>query len=216
MFFISNEGALKDNMGETLSVNELLRQEKTQHIDDFDAEFASNVVKGDEDFDGDTLRLKPSKRPKPNDKNREKEKHKAINQYHKREKALSMCRLCLDNEKNFRSEEEIISKGTRVYLAVPSKLPFVTNACQIVPFKHSRSLVELDEDVYEEVKNFKKCLVKMFASRGLDCIFYETVMGLKRDKHTILHCIPLSPEHSSLSPMYFKVRLQPARSVVQI
>ena len=59
-----------------------------------------------------------------------------------------------------------------------------------------------NDDIFQ---NFRKSLVKMFASRGEDCIFFETVKRLRHFPHMVLQCVPLPRETGDMAPIYFKV-----------
>lgn len=52
---------------------------------------------------------------------------------------------------------------------------------------------------------FRKALVKMFEDKGLDCIFLETNMSMKKQYHMVYECIPLPKEVGDMAPIYFKV-----------
>lgn len=52
---------------------------------------------------------------------------------------------------------------------------------------------------------FRKSLVKMFTDKGLDCIFLETNMSMKKQYHMVYECIPLPKEVGDMAPIYFKV-----------
>jgi hypothetical protein len=52
---------------------------------------------------------------------------------------------------------------------------------------------------------YRKALVDMFKSQGLDCVFIENFINEKDFEHMCIECIPLDREASSLAPMYFKV-----------
>ena len=52
---------------------------------------------------------------------------------------------------------------------------------------------------------FRKSLVKMFEDKGLDCIFLETNMNMKKQYHMVYECIPLPKEVGDMAPIYFKV-----------
>ncbi len=41
---------------------------------------------------------------------------------------------------------------------------------------HPSPVLQVDDHVWVEVKNFIKCLIQMFSSRGQQCIFMETAM----------------------------------------
>lgn len=45
----------------------------------------------------------------------------------------------------------------------------------------------------------------MFEDKGLDCIFLETYMGMKKHGHMVYECIPLPKEVGEMAPIYFKV-----------
>lgn len=56
-----------------------------------------------------------------------------------------------------------------------------------------------------------KCLMRMFAEEDKGVIFYETVISLKWQKHTVIECVPLPWDHYEDIPQYFKV-CTPSRS----
>jgi Protein similar to CwfJ C-terminus 1 len=62
----------------------------------------------------------------------------------------------------------------------------------------------LDEEVTKEVTMFKQCLVKMFAQQKREPLFLETVRSIKRNRHTVIECIPLPIADAEVAPMYFK------------
>ena len=50
-----------------------------------------------------------------------------------------------------------------------------------------------------------KCLMRMFSEEDKGVIFYETVISLRHQKHTVIECVPLPWEAYDLIPGYFKV-----------
>jgi hypothetical protein len=71
--------------------------------------------------------------------------------------------------------------------------------------QHESATRAIDINVWEEIRNFKKCLLKMFAQQGKDVIFIETVICLaKQRRHCMIECIPVPCEVSDKAPMYFK------------
>lgn len=52
----------------------------------------------------------------------------------------------------------------------------------------------------------------MMASVQKECIFLETVMNLKKQNHTFLECIPISPELAENAPFYYKKALSESES----
>jgi hypothetical protein len=47
--------------------------------------------------------------------------------------------------------------------------------------------------------------MRMFAEEDKGVIFYETVITLKYQKHTVIECVPLPWDVFDLIPGYFKV-----------
>ena len=75
--------------------------------------------------------------------------------------------------------------------------------------QHDLATRSVDDNVRDEIRNFKKCLLMMFAKQEKEVVFLETVMGLaKQSRHCMIECIPLPPEVAKHAPLYFKkVRL---------
>jgi hypothetical protein len=86
-------------------------------------------------------------------------------------------------------------------------------------------MLEADDDVWEEIRvcffyssnsrwsipilhqNFMKCLMRMFAEEDQGVVFFETVISLKKQKHTCIECVPMPWSQFDLIPGYFKVRM---------
>jgi hypothetical protein len=71
--------------------------------------------------------------------------------------------------------------------------------------QHSLASVNLDEEAWDEVMNFRKCLIKMFRAQKKSCIFLETVLDLKKQHHTFIECIPVPAKDAEQAPIFFKV-----------
>ena len=56
-------------------------------------------------------------------------------------------------------------------------------------------------------QNFMKCLMRMFAEEDQGVVFFETVISLKKQKHTCIECVPMPWSQFDLIPGYFKVRI---------
>ena len=52
-----------------------------------------------------------------------------------------------------------------------------------------------------------KSVMRMFAEDDQGVVFYETVISLKWQKHTVIECVPLPWEQFDEIPGYFKVSL---------
>ncbi|KAG8964651.1 hypothetical protein FRC03_001493 [Tulasnella sp. 419] len=127
----------------------------------------------------------------------------AINDYARTQKALASCQFCY-GEDDSPPRAAVIAMGTRVYLSCTLHEDLVDGHCYIVPIQHHLSMLEGDDDVWEEVKNFMKCLMQMFADQNKGVIFYETVLNLKWQKHTFIECVPVPFDLFADLPAYFK------------
>jgi len=127
---------------------------------------------------------------------------KAISHHNKQESILENCWFCMDSSKI--SKHLIISLGNKAFLSLPKKGSLVPGHCLIVPIPHVSACTMVDEEVWDEINNFRKCLIKMFYEQGRDVVFIETAMQFKKQFHTFVECIPL-PKDFDLDPaIYFK------------
>jgi len=97
-----------------------------------------------------------------------------------------------------------VAVGLKTYLAIPWRGTLVEGHSCIVPAMHSASCLHLDEDVYDEMKLWRKGLVAMHSARGDDCVFVETARNVKHQPHTMVECIPMPKEVGETAPIYFK------------
>ncbi|CAO1638457.1 unnamed protein product [Sympodiomycopsis kandeliae] len=131
----------------------------------------------------------------------------AINDFAKTKKALESCRFCFQNEGESPPLARVVASGTRAYLCVPETEPLVPGHCLIVPIQHHLSTLEAEDDTWEEIKNFMKCLLQQAASKNQGVIFYETVTSLKHQRHTYIEAVPLSHDLISTLPGNFRQEL---------
>jgi hypothetical protein len=118
--------------------------------------------------------------------------------------ALDSCQYCWQDEGARPPRATVISSGTRCYLALPPMEPLTFGHCVIVPMQHHLSSLEADDDSWEEIKNFMKCLMQMAASRKQGIVFYETVKSLKQQRHTVIEAVPVDSGLFQELPGYFK------------
>ena len=71
--------------------------------------------------------------------------------------------------------------------------------------QHECFIWTLDNNVLEEIRNFKKCLIMIFAKQEKDPMFLERVISLAWQRHhCLVECIPLPQETAKQAPLYFK------------
>ncbi|WVZ60494.1 hypothetical protein U9M48_010507 [Paspalum notatum var. saurae] len=119
------------------------------------------------------------------------------------------CLYCFENPS--RPKHLVIAIGNFTYLMLPQFEPVVPGHCIILPLQHESATRTIDQNVWGEIRNFKKCLLKMFAQQDKDVVFMETVISLARQRrHCMIECIPVPCEVSSNAPMYFKKAIDEA------
>ncbi|WCJ34893.1 CwfJ-like family protein [Euphorbia peplus] len=119
------------------------------------------------------------------------------------------CMFCFENPN--RPKHLVVSIANFTYLMLPQSQPVVPGHCCILTMQHESSTRTVDNNVWEEIRNFKKCLIMMFAKQEKEVIFLETVMGLsKQRRHCLIECIPVPQEIAGGAPLYFKKAIDEA------
>ncbi|KAJ8509116.1 hypothetical protein ONZ45_g8685 [Pleurotus djamor] len=127
----------------------------------------------------------------------------AIHDYKRTQKALSSCQFCFGEDDSL-PKAPIVAMGTRAYLSCTTNEELVPGHCLIVPIQHHMAMLEGDDDVWDEVRNFMKSLMRMFSEEDKGVVFYETILSFKHQKHTFIECVPLPWAQFDLIPGYFK------------
>ncbi|GMY24463.1 CWF19-like protein 2 isoform X2 [Fagus crenata] len=119
------------------------------------------------------------------------------------------CLFCIENPKG--PKHLIVSIANFTYLMLPHSQPVVPGHCCILPLQHESATRTVEDTVWEEIRNFKKCLIMMFAKQERDVVFLETVMGLAQQRrHCLIECIPLPQDIAKEAPLYFKKAIDEA------
>ncbi|KAH9942920.1 CwfJ C-terminus 1-domain-containing protein-like protein [Amylocystis lapponica] len=193
---------------DTITLGEMLRQERfgagMADQKNLDAEFARAIMsdgkfQNDIDYIDDNAEKLGRKKMRSDAMKRQF----AINDYKRTQQVLSTCTFCY-GEDDSPPKAPVIAMGTRVYLSCTQNEELVEGHCLIVPIQHHLATLEGDDDVWDEVRNFMKCLMRMFAEEDKGVVFYETVLSLKRQNHTFIECVPLPWAQFEDLPGYFK------------
>ncbi|KAG4984459.1 hypothetical protein JHK87_029208 [Glycine soja] len=119
------------------------------------------------------------------------------------------CLFCLENPN--RPMHLVVSIANFTYLMLPKWQPVVPGHCCILPIQHESATRTVDDNVWTEIRNFKKCLIMMFAKQEKEVVFLETVMGLAQQRrHCMVECIPLPEDIAKEAPLYFKKAIDEA------
>lgn len=99
----------------------------------------------------------------------------------------------------------LLSLGDHVSMClVPSHMSLVPLQCYLVPISHAESFVSCEDEVWNEITNFRSSLRRMFKEQNKGVIFLETVLpskGLWQTKMDVIP-VPLDVEHDA--EIYFK------------
>lgn len=133
-----------------------------------------------------------------------KERDRAIREHQEMERKLDACDRCFDSSKL--EKQLIVSLGKNVYLALPWHEGLTTGHCLIAPLAHVPCSTQLDDDVWQEMRDYMTALNRMFSSRKQDVIFFETARYLHRRPHMVIHCVPSA--EFEMAPFYFKKAIQ--------
>ncbi|WWC86011.1 uncharacterized protein L201_000882 [Kwoniella dendrophila CBS 6074] len=192
---------------DTQSLGELVRQEKfgagSSDQKNMDAEMAAAISR-DAKFESDVDYMDDNvdKLARRKMKSDAMKRAFAINDYARTKKALDSCPFCYQDDRN--PLAAIVALGTRTYMCCTQFEELVPGHCLIVPIQHHLSMLEMDDDEWEEVKNFMKCLMKMHAQTNQGVIFFETVLTFKYQKHTYIEAIPVPFNEFQDLPAYFR------------
>ncbi|XP_022760046.1 CWF19-like protein 2 [Durio zibethinus] len=119
------------------------------------------------------------------------------------------CLFCFENPNP--PKHLVVAIANFTYLMLPQWQPVVPGHCCILPLQHESATRTVDNYVWEEIRNFKKCLIMMFAKQEKELVFLETVMGLAQQRrHCLIECIPLPREIAKQAPLYFKKAIDEA------
>ncbi|KAJ2648301.1 Pre-mRNA-splicing factor cwf19 [Coemansia sp. RSA 1250] len=201
---------------EELTIQQMARLEKeTEGDDTTDRELAAQIVRdsgfsNDLEYMNDNVERLSRRRQ---EKSSEQRKQAAIQDYKKMEAALDSCDMCFKQTENPDGSTllnppgyPMIALGNRVCLMLPNREPMNDGHCIIAPIEHvAGSSLKCDDDMWDEITNFMKCLMHMFAARQKGVVFLETVLSVQPSKagHCAIECIPLPLSKTQDMPAYF-------------
>jgi len=201
----------------------LVRREKEGALHNYDRAFAGRIAhngkfegrEGDE-YDGGMMegfgegvaRKNKKQRQGQGMQNVDRDRNRAIAVTSRIQTQMERCTLCFDNPNKAR--HLIVAIGEKVYLCVPKTGALVKGHCMIVPMAHTKATTDLDEDVWDEIQAFRRALERMYGSQGRRGVYMETVIQLRKNKHTFVEAVPLPNDLADDAPMYFKKAIMEA------
>ena len=131
-------------------------------------------------------------------------KNTAISDFQKMNRILDTCPLCHHEDTNTPPVAPLVSLATRVYLTLPTDPELNEGSACITPIQHRTNLLECDDDEWEEIRNFMKCLTRMYHDQGRDVIFYENAAAPQKRRHAAMEVVPLPWSLGETAPAFFK------------
>ncbi|TVY93541.1 Pre-mRNA-splicing factor [Lachnellula willkommii] len=198
-------GLVEEN--EDMSIEDMVREEKrTRGQAGGDGMRAAERIAKDAKFDTDLDYMddNANKLAKRVQKSEINLKNAAIGDFQKMNRILDSCQLCHQEDKGQPPVAPLISLGTRVYLTLPTEPELGEGGAVIVPIQHRTNLLECDDDEWEEIRNFMKCLTRMYHDQGRDVVFYENAATPQRKMHAAMQAVPLPYSLGETAPAFFK------------
>ncbi|WVQ86961.1 hypothetical protein IAS59_000680 [Cryptococcus gattii] len=192
---------------DTQSLGELVRQERfgagSSDQKNLDAEMA-RAIATDGKFEDDLEYMDDNadKLARKKMKSDALKRAFAINDYARTKKALDTCPFCYQDDRP--PQTAIVALGTRTYMCCTMYEELVPGHCLIVPLQHHLSMLEMEDDDWDEVRNFMKCLMRMHAQSNHGVIFFETITSFKSQRHTYIEAIPVPFHVFQDLPAYFR------------
>jgi hypothetical protein len=191
-----------DDDNSKFDIKTMFENEKYVDSRDQDIEFAKTISKlknNDDLVDIFSDNIRKGKKKEDND-----EKEEAIRQHNQMQKVLDTCDKCFDSPKM--QKELVLFVGEKTYLAIPWHEGLVLDHLVICPVQHVACSTQLDEEVWEEISNFRKAIVQFYFKQSKDVIFFEIVKYLHRKPHMQIHCI--AHRDFEMAQFYFKKAIQ--------
>ncbi|EYB82464.1 hypothetical protein Y032_0359g3420 [Ancylostoma ceylanicum] len=123
--------------------------------------------------------------------------------HHERlERSLNDCVRCLESRKL--AKHAVVAVGIHTYLAVAEWDGLDEQHCLIIPTEHVSSSVQLDENVWDEMRIWRKGLAALWRANDQDCLFLEMSRNVAANQHLVIECVPVPVEVGDTAPIYFK------------
>ncbi|KAF1943264.1 cell cycle control protein cwf19 [Clathrospora elynae] len=204
----TERGLVKEN--EEMSIDDMVRQERRTKGQAGGGEgmlLAEKIAK-DAKFDNDLEYLddNAAKLAARAPKSTINLRNAAIQDYTKMNRILDSCPLCHHEDKSppLPPLAPLVSLGTRTFLTLPTEPEISNGGAVIVPIQHRTNLLECDDDEWEELRNFMKCLTRMYHDQGRDVVFYENAAFPGRKGHAAMSAVPIPFELGDTAPAFFR------------
>lgn len=192
-----------DSSDASLTLSTLVQLEKQTILNVYDSSMTKAVMSSkSKNLDELDERLDSN----PTIKKRKKKHHinnKPSQEQQRIDASLNNCLFCYTSERI--PNVSVVALGSKVYLGLTDTIDLVPGHCIISTSQHIQSTLECEDDTWDEIRNFMKCLIKMFAKKNMGVVFMEQSINAHRKRHAVIECIPMPNEHFQDAPAFFKV-----------
>jgi hypothetical protein len=130
-----------------------------------------------------------------------KEEKMKIRENRRKMFVLSSCNRCYGGKLDC---ESVISESSNVYLAYPFLTGSITDFHVVISTKeHTNSLAAVEENVYEEIRNYMKSIVSYNLVNDMATIFIEFSKQADQISHFEMECIPIKYKYLEDARLYF-------------
>ncbi len=139
---------------------------------------------------------------KPKDRSTKDLRNMTINKVKRVDAIIDKCPLCTENGKS--PNATVVSVGTRVYLALTPTPELERLSVSIVPIIHHTNTLHCDEDEWDEIRNYMKCLARMYYKQKKGILFYENAAFPQYYRHAVITAVPVPLSLLKEAPAFFK------------
>ena len=142
----------------------------------------------DSAYIGNKLKAKDIEKLKKKDKKQEE------GELRRRQKILAQWKHCYFNSKLFESKL-VISHSDGCYLGVPTDIGTIWRDHLVIsPKEHFPAINLVEEEVVQEIRNYKKGLVAYFGEKQKSVVFLETAADQEHVPHVQIDVIPIDQD----------------------
>lgn len=188
-------------------LDSMVREEKTGTAGDQLRLFERSLIKSskirrhDDESVDDIAEMQKGKK-KSDEKDKKRKEKESIKEHKRIERSFDDCSRCIDSSRL--KKHNIIAVGINTYLAVVEWDGLDDEHLIIVPTQHCSSTIQLDENVWDEMRLWRKGLVALWKSQNRDCIFFEMSRHVDSNPHVFIECVPVEQEIGDMASIYFK------------
>ena len=166
-----------ENNSAASQLQRMLREEKQESTRSHDLSFVKTYAKNEKVEDKGRAIQPSSDETKKGVSSRDVAMRRAVQAQLKWDTNRARCVFCVGSDAMLRKKRLFIHISENATLQLDGN-PLVPGHCRISPRDHVSSMIQADENQFEEVRLIETCLRRMITNAGMGCIMMETVRPL--------------------------------------